>query len=198
MRTEPAGCSASTPGQTSVPLVSVRRRAGGPWWQARGRCWCAKPPWWHARGGKPWPGERRVPPRGGCGGGGDPCFLSLFMKNPSFLTKAWRAARPGGAFSGGRGHCCGAHGCVPAGMRLCPGPRAAAAAETPIPPCRGPAGLGGGDPPGLVPPEFCRGKLYSTPEAWSSRRARGLFGAGVGQGTLGTSLAAQGGRMLLF
>lgn len=47
------------------------------------------------------------------------------------------------------------------------------------------------------PPSFAQANApYNTPEGRSSRRAGGLFSAGVGQGTLWTS--TQGGRMWLF
>lgn len=57
-------------------------------------------------------------------------------------------------FLGGRWHCCGAHGCVPARMRLC-----APALQWPwtLPTLYTgvPAGLSGDNPPGSVPPKFC-------------------------------------------
>lgn len=113
-----------------------------------------------------------------------------------FLTKAWGVALAAGAFLGRRWCCCGAHGCVPAGMRLCPCPGSAAAGEMPIPPCRGPSWAWRGRSPWFGTHRVLHRQTH--PEARSSRRAGGLFGAGVGQGTLGTSLALQGGWMLLF
>lgn len=184
VRTERSGSrrSASTPGQASVPLVSVR---GGP-------CWCAKPLQWHGRGGEPGEVsrarggelcEQRLPPRGGCKGGS---LLSFSFYEKFFLfNKSRGECTASGVFLGGRWHCCGAHGCVPAGMRLC-----APALRWPwtLPSLHAgvPAGLSGEDPPGSVPPKFCTSKCTMlNPRGTELWKSMGTFWPWGGAGHFG-------------
>lgn len=120
VRTERAGgrCCASTPGQASALLVSVRGDRAG----RRGDSACVQS---HgggvqgevsrARGGELC--ERRLPPRGGCRGG--PCSLFLFMKNSSFLTKA-RGSAASRAFWMGAGIAVGPMGVSRLGCAFVP------------------------------------------------------------------------------